>query len=94
MQMWNNLKAVMQQFLKVKRASNYKQLVTDMLIAFQKLGCRMGVKMHFLPSHLDYFPDNCGKFREKQGKCFHQEISAMDERYQGQWNISMITDHC
>ena len=54
----------------------------------------MSVKMHFLHSHLDYFPDNCGKFSEEQGERFHQEITLMEERYQGQLNVSMIADYC
>ena len=94
LQAWNGLKAVIQQFLGNNRATNYKQLVTDILDAFQKLGCRMSVKRHFLHSHLNYFPDNCGKFSEEQGKRFHQEITVMMERYQGQWNVSMIADYC
>ena len=93
LQVWKGLKAVNQQFLGNNRASNYKQLITDMLDAFQKLGCRMSIKMHFL-SHLDYFPGNCGKFSEEQGKRFHQEITVMEERYQGKWNVSMIADYC
>ena len=54
----------------------------------------MSVKMHFLPSHLDYFPDNCGTFSEEQGERFHREIMVMEERYQGKWNVIMIADYC
>ena len=42
----------------------------------------MSVKMHFLPSHLDYFPQNCGDLSEEQGERFHQDIRVMEERYQ------------
>ena len=38
LQVWKGLKAVIQQFLGNNRASNYKQLVTDMLDVFQNLG--------------------------------------------------------
>jgi hypothetical protein len=54
----------------------------------------MSVKMHFLNSHLDYFPDNCGDYSEEQIKRFHQDIAIMEQRYQGQWNISMMADYC
>lgn len=70
LQAWKGLTAVIQQFLGINRAPNYKQLVADILDAFQKLGCRMSVKMHFLHSHLDYFPDNYGKYSEEQGERF------------------------
>ena len=42
----------------------------------------MSVKMHFLRSHLDYFPHNWGDFSEEQGERFHQDISDMEKRYQ------------
>ena len=38
--------------------------------------------MHFLHSHLDYFPDNCKTFNEEKGERFHQEITVMKKRYQ------------
>ena len=49
---------------------------------FRQIGARMSVKMHFLRSHLDYFPENCGDFREEQDERFHQDISDMEKRYQ------------
>ena len=49
---------------------------------FRQIGARMSVKMHFLRSHLDYFPENCGDFSEEQGERFHQDISDMEKRYQ------------
>ena len=91
---WQCLKAVIQQFLGNQRSSNYEELVENMLEAFQRLGCRMSLKMHFLHSHIDYFPENCGKFSEEQGERFHQDIITMEERYQGRWNVSMIADYC
>ena len=79
---------------KHNRTYNYKQRVTDILDAFQKLWCRMSVKMHVLHSHFNYFPDNYEMFCEKQGERFHQEIIVMDKRYQNQWNVSIIADYC
>ena len=40
----------------------------------------MSVKMQFLDSHLDYFPQNCGYNSEEQGERFHREISIIEER--------------
>ena len=65
-----------------------------MLDAFQKSECKVSVKMHFLHLHLNYFLDNCGMFSEEQGKRFYQEITVMEERYKGQWNVNMIADYC
>ena len=54
----------------------------------------MSVKVHFLHSHLSYFPEILGAFSEEQGERFHQDIKVMEKRYQGKWNVSMIADYC
>jgi hypothetical protein len=46
---------------------NDKQLVTNMLNHFKELGCNMSLKIHFLHSHLDFFPENLGDESEEQG---------------------------
>ena len=37
--------------------------------------------MDFLCFHLDYFPEICGKYSE-EGERFHQDMMAMEHRYQ------------
>ncbi|GFX11089.1 uncharacterized protein TNCV_4503041 [Trichonephila clavipes] len=54
----------------------------------------MSVEVHFLHSHLDYFPENLGAVSEKQGERFHQDIKEMERRYQGRWNVNMMADYC
>ncbi|GFV84761.1 HTH_Tnp_Tc3_2 domain-containing protein [Trichonephila clavipes] len=54
----------------------------------------MSVKVHFLHSHLDYFPENLGAVSEEQGERFHQDIKEMERRYQGRWNVNMMADYC
>ncbi|GBM49588.1 hypothetical protein AVEN_186689-1 [Araneus ventricosus] len=65
-----------------------------MIENFKILGCSMSLKIHFLDSHLDYFPENLGAVSEDQGEMFHQDIKEMERRYQGKWNVSMIADYC
>ena len=50
--------------------------------------------MHFLRSHLDYFPQNCGDLTEEQGQRFHQVIRVMEERCQGRWDVNFLADYC
>ena len=50
----------------------------------------MSVKMHFLNSHLDYFPDNSGDHSEEQGGRFHQDLRQMEERYRGYWDVTCL----
>ena len=54
----------------------------------------MSLKIHFLHSHLDFFPLNCRDVSDEHGERFHQDIAAMEKRYQGKWNPSMLADYC
>ncbi|GBM55237.1 hypothetical protein AVEN_31542-1 [Araneus ventricosus] len=65
-----------------------------MIRNFKILGCSMSLKVHFLDSHLDYFPENLGAVIEESGERFHQDIKEMERRYQGKWNVSMIAEYC
>jgi hypothetical protein len=53
-----------------KKADNYIQLVEDILLHFNRLACNMSVKVHYLHSHLDRFPENLGDLSEEQEKEF------------------------
>ena len=77
-----------------KRSSEYILHVGQLLESFQSLGARMSIKMHFLQSHLDYFPKNCGDYSEEQCERFHQDIKTMESRYQGRWDINMLAHYC
>ncbi|KDR20410.1 hypothetical protein L798_04945 [Zootermopsis nevadensis] len=53
----------------------------------------MSFKIHFLHSHLDFFPSNCGAVSDVHGECFHQDISAMEQRYKSKWSAAMLADY-
>ena len=91
---WQAFDRVIHGFLGNKRSSEYVLHINDLLKTFQKLGARMSIKMHFLASHLDFFPDNCGNYSEEQGERFHQDLKTMETRYQGRWDINMLADYC
>ena len=65
-----------------------------MIENYRLIGGRMSLKLHFLSSHLDFFPENMGDFSEEQGERFHQDILSMEKRYQGIWNCNMMADFC
>nr|CAH7743872.1 unnamed protein product [Callosobruchus chinensis] len=65
-----------------------------MLNSFKALWCNMSIKLHYLDSHLDRFPENLGDMSEEQGERFHQDIKIMEDRYQGRWDIHMMADYC
>ena len=91
---WNAFKLLVHNFLGKHRSPDYEQIVSELLESMKNLGSRMSIKMHFLHSHLDYFPENCGDFSEEQGERFHQDISTMEARYQGRWDVNMMADFC
>ena len=53
---------VVKNFLGNNKARNYADLVNNMLTAFRNLGCNMSIKMHYLFSHIDRFPENPGRW--------------------------------
>jgi len=54
----------------------------------------MSIKMHYLFSHIDRFPENLGSMSDEQGERFHQEIMEMETRYRGCWDVVMMADYC
>lgn len=91
---WGSFKLLCDNFLGNHKAENYKDLVENLLDTFQTLGCRMSLKIHFLHSHLDFFPSNMGAISDEHGERFHQEIYDMEQRYHGMRNSSMMADYC
>jgi len=54
----------------------------------------MSVKIHFLSSHLDFLPENCGSVSEDHGEHLHQDIAAKEGRCKKKWRPSMLADYC
>ena len=52
---WDSFKFVLRGFLGNRRAQNYEELVNNLLQSYQKMGCNMSLKIHFLHSDLDFF---------------------------------------
>ena len=91
---WNVLKSVVANFLGNHRHEQYADMVDDMLKAYEQLGARMSLKMHFLRSHLDFFSSNLGKVNDEQGERFHLNISVIEGQYQGRFDANMTGDFC
>lgn len=90
---WLNFIDVCTKFLGNFRDPNYETIVTNMVSHFREIGCLMSLKLHFLDSHLDYFPKNCGGKSDEQGELFHQYIKEMEKRYQGFSDENMMADY-
>jgi hypothetical protein len=91
---WNAFKEVVKKFLGDIKDFLYKEIVRNVLHKFKLLGCNISLKLHFLASHLDYFPPNLGAVSEEQGERFYQDLKDVKRRYQGRWDINMMADYC
>ena len=91
---WNAFSDIVHNFLGNRKRDRYKKIVDNLLDTYQKLGANMSIKIHYLHSHLDHFPDNLGDMSDEQGERFHQDIHEMETRYQGRWNEAMMADYC
>ena len=90
---WTAFKSVVYNFIGNYKAPNFVELVESMLQAYKSMNCNMLLKMHFLHSHLDFFPANLDAVSDEHGERFHQDIANMDKRYQGKWSPSMLGDY-
>jgi hypothetical protein len=90
---WTALKDVCSNFFGNNKADNYQEIVERLLQSYEAMGCNMSLKIHFLHSHLDFFPQNLGAVSEEHGERFHPEIPVMEKLYQGKWSFNM-SDYC
>ena len=71
--------SVTKNFLGSTKADNYVHLINNMLEKFKKLNVHMSIKIHFLFSHLDRFPENLGVVSDEQGERFPQDIKVFKQ---------------
>jgi len=91
---WTAFVEVCHNFLGNKKDENYENIVQELLASYKDLKCNMSLKIHFLHSHLDFFPANLGAVSDEHGERFHQDISHIERRYNGKWSEAMLADFC
>ena len=57
---WLSFRDVVEGFLGNHKVDNYIEIVDSLIENYKNLGARMSIKIHFLHSHLDYFPKISG----------------------------------
>ena len=80
-------------FLDNTRDENYRDIVKNLTKDFQAAGCNMSLKIHFLDSHIDFFPSNLGAVSDEHGERFHQEFKEMEIRCQGKQTVNILADY-
>ena len=91
---WEAFKSVCSGFLGNTHVPDYQACIEKLLKSYEDMGCRMSLKIHFLHSHLNFFPPNLGAVSDQHGERFHQDITKMESNYQGKWNPGMMGDFC
>ena len=71
---------IVEGFLGNHQRDDYAMVMSNLIESYEKLGCGMPLKLHFLHSHLDFFWDNLGNVGEEHGERFHQDIEVMEMR--------------
>ncbi|CAK9833042.1 hypothetical protein ANTRET_LOCUS9781 [Anthophora retusa] len=90
---WNSFKLIVSDFLGNNKSPNYEMIVEDLLQKYARIGANMSLKIHFLQSHLNFFPENLGDVSDEHGERFHQEMKTIERRYQGFWDERMMGDY-
>lgn len=91
---WLNFKQLCVGFFGNFRAPNYKTIVSNFIRNMAKMGANMSPKLHYLHSHIDQFPSNCGQFSDEHGERMHQDLREVEKRYQGRVGPRMLADFC
>jgi hypothetical protein len=91
---WTAFIDVCSNFLGNNKADNYQEIVERLLQSYKTMGCNMSLNIHFLHSHLYFFPQNLGAASDERGERFHQDVVVMETRYQGKWRVNMLSDYC
>jgi hypothetical protein len=86
---WISFRSFVCGFLGMRKEENYRKMIQNLLQNYQKLGCWMSLKIHFLYSHLNFYSENIGIFRDEKGEWFYLNITKMQQQYQGRWDLGV-----
>ena len=89
---WQAFRMMVERFLGNHRRDDHAMVMSNLIESYEKLDCRMSLKLHFLHSHLDFFQDNLVNVSEEHGERFHEDIPVTEKHYQGRWNEAMMGD--
>ena len=79
---WEAFKSVCSGFLGNTRVPDSQACIEKLLKSYEDMGCRMSsLKIHFLHSHLNFFPPNLRAVSDEHGERFHQDIKKMESNY-------------
>nr|XP_022900293.1 uncharacterized protein LOC111413523 [Onthophagus taurus] len=90
---WISFNQTVHGFLGNHKDGNYREIISNLLHNYDAINANMSLKIHFLHSHLDFFPSNLGAESDEQGERFHQDLMTLERRYEGYWDAGMMGDY-
>jgi site-specific DNA-adenine methylase len=91
---WTTFKAACPNFFGNVKADNYKELVEDLLNAYQTMRCNIALKIHILHSHLKFFPPNQRAVSDEHGERYRQDISIVEKKLAAKSSRNMLVEYC
>jgi hypothetical protein len=91
---WEASESVCRNILGNKEVDNYSGILQELISSHSAMGCNMSLKLRFLHSHLDTFPENMEALSDKHRERFHRGISQMEKKYSGKWSPNILADYC
>ena len=67
---WQAFRMIVEGFFGNHRRDDYAMVVSNLIESYEKLGCRMSLKLHLLHSLLNFFLDNLENVSEEHSKSF------------------------
>ena len=90
---WKALREVDEKFLGSDKSENYKELVANLMKAYETLGYQMSLKLHFLDSHLNSSLKIWETSVKSIANNFTRYISTRERRYQAKWDSNVMSDY-
>ena len=89
---WQSFEKFSNGFLGNFKPANFRALLQDLMYSYEQLGCNMSLKMHFLFSHLNFFPLNCGAVSDEH-RALPSRRFVDGARYRGKWSPALLRDY-
>jgi len=87
------LKNICRNFLGNEKVENYSETAQQLTASYSAVGCNMSLTLHFLHSHVGFFPENMAAVSNENCRRFHQDISQTKKRYCGKWSPNMLAEY-
>jgi len=75
---WKVFENVCRKFRGSEKAENLSETVQKLISPCLAMGCNMSLKLHFLHSLLNFFPDNIGAVSDEYDERFSRVISHIE----------------